>query len=570
MVDMLLIALKADATLLETGMSTCMDALASGNEMKPVTRRLRHAANKLYELYGHSGRAAYAVWRTRNPAVPHRDICVQEWDTRAAAALEAWDAPPVEWLRVLRDPANGGSSTVIQDTIKGTEIWRPLGQPTHGPPVREMATWNNNSLFRRWRQGDLTQFLEDFHLDVLHVTEVRGSTAKEDSHVLRKVLAELGFKWVVWNWNTRSPSNHGSAVFSRHPMEAEFGVHGDGTDEEGRVITTHLQDGPSVIWVYSPCSTMGVTEPEEKRVDFDAGLKAHVLRVQAAKGRAKVLMAGDLNVAPLTTDSTVPMTDRPGYPSTKGYEIAAYRGLLQETGLTNAAEKLSPKPALTWRKKGYGHAMRLDHALGPATFIGLRDLQDYYVIDTLYVSPRMYRSDHHPVIFSVRKNEPQQGPMTPQDPTGVACTSKILTPRRLIRGAIAQVNKACRDGYKRSRAVAEDFEATCWLDATGQQEGEEYSEAPRNPGETSVDERGPTLTALTEGSATDDTFAQLAALAGGTGATAATCQAGGYRTICWLRAVAALSLVSSRCLTLVRPCTLPYPFRAVLRPPSMP
>jgi exonuclease III len=115
-----------------------------------------------------------------------------------------------------------------------------------------MATWNNNSLFRRWRQGDLTRFLEAFHIDVLHVTEVRGSTAKKDSHVLRKVLAELGFRWVVWNWNTRTPANHGSAVFSRHPMEAEFGVHGDGTDEEGRVITTHLQGGPSVVWVYSP------------------------------------------------------------------------------------------------------------------------------------------------------------------------------------------------------------------------------------------------------------------------------------------------------------------------------
>ena len=533
MVDLLRMALTTDATLLEAGVTTCMNALTSGDENKQVTRRIRHTINELYKVHGCAGHAAYAAWRTRNPKATGRDVCIQGWDTRAKEALEAWDVPPEEWLRVLQGPTNADSPTVTRDTEKGTEKWRPDKQQQRGPPVRNMATWNNNSFFKRWRQGDLTRFLGEHQIDVLHITEVRGSTTKEDSHVLRRVLAELGFSWVAWNWNVHNTSNHGSAIFSRHPMEVEFGLHGDGTDSEGRVITTHLLDGPSVIWVYSPCSTMGDIEPEQKRIAFDANLKSHVLRTQTERGRSKVLVAGDLNVAPLATDSTVPMSQRPGYPSTKGYEIAAYSELLQCAGLTNAAEKSSQRPALTWRKKGYGHAMRLDHVLEPARHMSLRDLQDYYVVDTLYVAPQMYRSDHHPVVFSVRLNEPPPGPAMAHRPSRRKVVDRALNPRRLLRGIILEIVKsitdeasASREGYKRSRTVPEDYEATCWLDMTG----EEYDETARRPGEAAIDRRGPVLPELDRKGDREGTFSELAALAAEKGAPAAACHAGSYRT----------------------------------------
>ena len=47
MVDLLRMALAADTALLEEGMATCMDALTSGNENRPVTRRIRHTVNEL-------------------------------------------------------------------------------------------------------------------------------------------------------------------------------------------------------------------------------------------------------------------------------------------------------------------------------------------------------------------------------------------------------------------------------------------------------------------------------------------------------------------------------------------
>ena len=113
-------------------------------------------------------------------------------------------------------------------------------------------------------------------------------------------------------------------------MKVEFGTENNGSDKEGRVITTHFDDGPSVIWVYSPCSTMNEAGPEDKRTTFDTELRSHARRVQTEHGAHRVLMAGDFNVAPLEHDSNIPMNARPTYPSTKDYEIKGYEDLLNE------------------------------------------------------------------------------------------------------------------------------------------------------------------------------------------------------------------------------------------------
>jgi exonuclease III len=263
-------------------------------------------------------------------------------------------------------------------------------------------------------------------------------------------------------------------------MTVEFGVSTKGDDPEGRVITTHFDEGASYIWVYSPCSTMNQTEPEAKGLDFDAGLRAHVRRVQDEKGRHRVVLAGDLNVAPMEHDSNVPMAARPSYPSTKEYEIQGYSDLLREGNFINATERFSPHPAKTWRKKGYGHAMRIDHVLAPDCSSTDGNTDPYRAVVTTYkVTTSLYNSDHHAAIFTVASHS---NPKTATTPPGAApaAVAAPFSPRRQLQGIIKQITKACKDDYIRSRRVVEDDWATHWLDVTGMELDESEPERRRD------------------------------------------------------------------------------------------
>ena len=267
-------------------MASFLAALGSGAHSKPNTSRMRHGVNRLNAIHGPKGHAAYTIWRAKTRSVPYPDLCMPAWDRAATSVLRAWPAPAAEWLRVLADPALARSSLATRDAAKGTETWYGAEQTsTKSKGPRAMGTWNVNSFFRRWSQGDFAAFMAANPIDVLHITETRGSTLRCEGNEVRRILASQGFHWVAWNWNTNNESHHGSAVFSRYPMTVEFGTAGDGSDEEGRVITTHFVNGPSMIWVYSPCSTMNKTEPEAKRTTFDAGLRGHIRRIQYERGK---------------------------------------------------------------------------------------------------------------------------------------------------------------------------------------------------------------------------------------------------------------------------------------------
>ena len=55
------------------------------------------------------------------------------------------------------------------------------------------------------------------------------------AHAGRQVLFALGYIHSVWSWCTKTPFNHGSAVFSKVPIDkVEFGIEGTGEDNEGR------------------------------------------------------------------------------------------------------------------------------------------------------------------------------------------------------------------------------------------------------------------------------------------------------------------------------------------------
>ena len=177
LIDLMIVAAEADEGLLVDSMASFLTALGSGAHSKPNTSRMRHGVNRLIAMHGPKGHAAYTIWRARTRSVPYPDRCMPAWDKAATSILRAWPAPAAEWLRVLADPALAKSSLVTQDAAKGTETCYGTDQisiKSKGP--RAMGTWNLNSFFRRWSQGDFAAFMAANPIDVLHITETRGST----------------------------------------------------------------------------------------------------------------------------------------------------------------------------------------------------------------------------------------------------------------------------------------------------------------------------------------------------------------------------------------------------------
>ena len=65
------------------------------------------------------------------------------------------------------------------DEENGTEAWTSFtGQITSRP--RRFTAWNDNSIFKRMRMGNLAALLKDVKPDVLHVSEIKGSTERCD------------------------------------------------------------------------------------------------------------------------------------------------------------------------------------------------------------------------------------------------------------------------------------------------------------------------------------------------------------------------------------------------------
>ena len=287
-------------------------------------------------------------------------------------------------------------------------------------------TWNANSLFKRIRNGDFARMLNDHAADLIHITEVKGAPGNDmAASELRQVLFALGYIHIVWNWCTKTPFNHGSAVFSKVPIDkVEFGIEGTGEDNEGRTITTHFP-GSAQVWTYTPCSSMYVADVEERRQGYNTGFKRHVRRTQRDRGEGRVLVAGDMNVAPRATDARVPRhLEGLAIPSTKAYEREDWRTLCEEANLADAADTWEATPSMTWQKPGKsGFTMRIDHVLVPRPRAQqLGETIDDPALTSFSVGPITYNSDHRPLRFSYElpQANPTKTPVEPKEPIAAA------------------------------------------------------------------------------------------------------------------------------------------------------
>lgn len=220
-----------------------------------------------------------------------------------------------------------------------------------------IATWNVNSV--RQRLDHLLTWLKEAEPDVVCLQEIKCL----DEAFPRLEIESAGYNVAVHGQKTFN----GVAILSRHPMETQAGLPGDGEDAQARyieAIVSHDGGVTRVASIYLPNGNGGPEKYAYKLAWMDR-LRQHAARLLALE--ESLVLAGDYNVIPEPRDARNPANwtnDALFLPQTR----AAYRSLLN-IGLTDAIRATTDAPdvftfwdytAGAWRRND---GIRIDHLL---------------------------------------------------------------------------------------------------------------------------------------------------------------------------------------------------------------
>jgi len=158
----------------------------------------------------------------------------------------------------------------------------------------KIATWNVNSV--RIREAMLSRFVTEHRPDILCLQE----TKVEDQHFPHELIARLGYRHVIF---TGEKSYNGVAILSKIPLKlhSTYDMISNG---HKRHIAAELPDGTMIHNFYVPAGG-DIPDPELNK-KFDEKLRfVDAMRDWAAqelKVHHKVIVVGDLNIAPLEHD----------------------------------------------------------------------------------------------------------------------------------------------------------------------------------------------------------------------------------------------------------------------------
>jgi exodeoxyribonuclease-3 len=226
----------------------------------------------------------------------------------------------------------------------------------------KIYSWNINGFRAVLKQGFM-DWLEKADPDLVSLQEIRADWDQVDLGVRREL--ESAFD-VAWFPSTAKKGYAGSATLSRKELGFRHakGVGIERFDAEGRIVVSTRGD-LAVIAGYFPNASSGLVRLPYKR-EFAAAL-AGLVKERHARGE-KVVLAGDMNVAPEEIDLARPKDNRAN-PGFTDEERADFR-LYLEAGLVDILRERNPgTPGLyTWwtarggaREKNVG--WRIDNML---------------------------------------------------------------------------------------------------------------------------------------------------------------------------------------------------------------
>lgn len=261
-----------------------------------------------------------------------------------------------------------------------------------------IASWNVNSV--RQRRQHLARFAESHRPDVLCLQETKA----RDEDFPSEALAELGYKHQAVHGQK---GYNGVAILSRLPFRESRSDVWCGKDDKRHACAV-FENGLELHNFYVPSG--GSTPDPERNVKFAHKLRfldemAAWAKTRAGSGsRDRVLLVGDMNVAPLETDvwNHKRLVRSVGHTPRESERIAT---LLQAGALTDVARHFVPpdQPLYSWWgyrfpqafERNYG--WRLDHAwASPGLMPEIAGLE-------IYTESRAWErpSDHTPVIVDL-------------------------------------------------------------------------------------------------------------------------------------------------------------------------
>ena len=163
----------------------------------------------------------------------------------------------------------------------------------------KLATWNINSV--RSRLDLIRQFVETYEPDVLCLQEIKCANGSFPT----KLFRSLGFEHIALNGQK---AYHGVATLSRVPMEQTEIRDFNGSGDARHVAVRLAVPGADDVVLHNFYVPAGGDLPDETKNPKFAQ-KLDYLRSMARWGKAKrdkrtsrMILVGDLNVAPLETD----------------------------------------------------------------------------------------------------------------------------------------------------------------------------------------------------------------------------------------------------------------------------
>jgi len=253
-------------------------------------------------------------------------------------------------------------------------------------------TWNVNG-FRAVLKKGFMDWLEVADPDVLSLQEIRSEWEEIDLGVRRQLESAYEISW----FPARSKKGYsGAATLSKKELGFTHaqGLGIEAFDQEGRVLQSAMGD---LVFIggYFPNASTGLVRLDYKR-SFARHLADHVQALHA-KGK-KVILTGDMNVAPEAIDLARPKDNRmnPGFTDEEREDFRLYLA----AGLHDVLRERNPEtPGLyTWwtqrgdaRTKNIG--WRIDHFLVSEELLNR--------IEQVEIHSDVMGSDHCPVSLTL-------------------------------------------------------------------------------------------------------------------------------------------------------------------------
>lgn len=147
----------------------------------------------------------------------------------------------------------------------------------------KLVSWNVNGLRACVRKGFLDYF-KQVNADVFCVQEIKLQAGQ--------IELDLEGYHQYWNYAVRKGYS-GTAVFTKQkPLSVHYGLGGDKTQAEGRIITLEFNDF-YLVNVYTPNSQRDLARLDI-RLNWEDAFYNHIKVLDAVK---PVILCGDLNVA---------------------------------------------------------------------------------------------------------------------------------------------------------------------------------------------------------------------------------------------------------------------------------